>query len=296
MAATTQRPSRWYSDRNAMRAFLGIDSTVTDKDAKIDIMIARASAYIEQKTDRRFIPWTGTKEFDYQGALELVFGDDLLSSTPTITHNDGVDTVAAGDYFLYPLNAADDNRPYLSLEMLYTDDFLFYNDTRQSAIAITGKWGYCEISWLSGSLLTAGITAAATTVPVDAGTDFSIGQTILIGTEQMWISNIATNNLTVTRGMNGTTAAIAANDAPVSILGAPDDIQMAVEILAARWLYRAESSWADTVGSADTRIHYSKALPEEVTSVIKRYRRLVGARHHSSANTDLVGGWAIEER
>ena len=278
MAATTETPRSWYTDRAIARSFLGIESTITTKDAQIDRFIARASKRIETYTGRRFMPWTGTKEFDYQGPGKLILGDDLVSSAPTITHNDGNNTVASGDYFLYPLNAVDDNKPYLYLELLLTDDYMTYQDTRQSAITIDGKWGYCEIAKNSTSLLTAQIDAAVTTVGVDAGTDFSIGQVIKIDDEQMFITNISTNDLTVSRALNGTTAAIHINDSIVYILKAPEDIQMACEILVARWFHRADASWADRVGSGETSRTYRPGMPKGVIEILKPFRRMVGSQ------------------
>jgi len=50
------------------------------------------------------------------------------------------------------------------------------------------------------------MTTTKTTVAVGDGTEFQIDQTILIGSEQMLITGIFTNDLTVTRALNGTTA------------------------------------------------------------------------------------------
>jgi len=276
VTATVETPRSWYTDRNAARVFLGVPSSITVKDAQIDKFIARASKRIEKFTGRRFIPWTGVKEFDYQGTKELIFGDDLVSAS-SVAHGDGTDTIDPTDYFLYPLNAADDNKPYLTLQVLTTDDFIIYDDTRQSAIQITGKWGYCEITKNSTSLLSAAISSTtAITVGVDDGTDFSIGQVIKVDDEQMFITNISTNDLTVSRGLNGTTAATHVNDSIVYILKAPEDIQMACEILVARWLHRADASWADRIGTGDTSKTYKQGMPLEGFELLKPYRRMAG--------------------
>lgn len=49
-------------------------------------------------------------------------------------------------------------------------------------------------------------TSGATTITVTRGTWFAIGNTITIDSEQMYVSGIASNVLTVTRGYNSTTA------------------------------------------------------------------------------------------
>lgn len=292
MAATIEKPGRWYTSREAAKTVIGIDSTLSTKDARIDRAIRQMSEWLEKKTGRRFIPYTGTKEFDYQGPSQIMLGDDLLSVT-TLAHDDGTETVAASDFFLYPLNAADDNKPYLAIEILFTDDVLLYDDTRQSAIQITGKWGYSEILRDSTSLLAEALDASETDIDVDAGTDFDIGQTLLVDSEQMFVTNIATNTLTVKRGMNGTTAAIHVDNSVVYIIEPPADIQMACEIMVARLIHRADAAWADSLGSGESRVSYRGTIPGEVQDVIKFYRRLVGTFQRERGFKDAVGGWYV---
>jgi hypothetical protein len=59
----------------------------------------------------------------------------------------------------------------------------------------------------STSDLTAAITStSATSISVQQGTDFEVNQNVKIGSEEMTVTNIASNTLTVVRGVNGTTA------------------------------------------------------------------------------------------
>ena len=50
-------------------------------------------------------------------------------------------------------------------------------------------------------------STSATSVVVDDGTDFEVGQNIKVDSEEMTITAISTHTLTVVRGANGTTAA-----------------------------------------------------------------------------------------
>jgi len=50
-------------------------------------------------------------------------------------------------------------------------------------------------------------STSATSVVVDDGTDFEVGQNIKVDSEEMTITNISTHTLTVVRGVNSTTAA-----------------------------------------------------------------------------------------
>ena len=68
------------------------------------------------------------------------------------------------------------------------------------------------------SLLAEALDSSETGVDVDDGTEFAVDQVILVGSEQMKISAISSNTLTVTRGFNGTTAASHSDNVQVEIL------------------------------------------------------------------------------
>ena len=84
--------------------------------------------------------------------------------------------------------------------------------------------GY-KFSWLNqqigagGSTVNGAILAAATTLTVDDGTQFRAGMAISVNgsDEVMLVTAISGNDLTVTRGFGGTTAADIADDAVVTI-------------------------------------------------------------------------------
>ena len=68
----------------------------------------------------------------------------------------------------------------------------------------------------STSDLAAAISStSATSISVDDGTDFEVNQNIKVGSEEMTITNISSNTLTVVRGVNGTTAATHSDNANV---------------------------------------------------------------------------------
>tara|TARA_B100000029_G_C17465271_1_gene920053 strand:+ start:146 stop:757 length:612 start_codon:yes stop_codon:yes gene_type:complete len=58
-------------------------------------------------------------------------------------------------------------------------------------------------------------STSATSVVVDDGTDFEVNQNILVGSEEMTVTNISSNTLTVVRGVNGTDAATHSDNANV---------------------------------------------------------------------------------
>ena len=108
---------------------------------------------------------------------------------------------------------------------------------------IDGKWGYREVTENSGSLINdaSGISSTGTSLTMDDGTDFQIGQTIKIESEQLLVTNIATNVLTVVRALNGTSGVSHVDDEQVDILRWPLAVERATLITAARLWKRAPS-------------------------------------------------------
>jgi hypothetical protein len=109
------------------------------------------------------------------------------------------------------------------------------------------------------------MTATKITVPVDDGTQFSIGQTIMIGSEQMLITDISTNDLTVTRELNGTTGVAHADNSDVFILRWPASIERAVLIQTSRiWTRAADFEPFSVDADVDT----------DVRILVEPYKRL----------------------
>lgn len=74
--------------------------------------------------------------------------------------------------------------------------------------------GRSQVTDLDGAIS----STTATSVPVTSATDLKVHDTILVGTEEMHITAISTNTLTVERGYNGTTAATQLDEALVMVL------------------------------------------------------------------------------
>ena len=106
----------------------------------------------------------------------------------------------ANDYLLVPYNS----QPYFILKM--NEDTTKTLEGGQKTLAVAGVWGWSDTS-TTPTTLSAGVNATVTTVPVTAATDLSAGSTIRVGTEQMFVTSVSSNDLTVVRGVHGTTAA-----------------------------------------------------------------------------------------
>lgn len=99
--------------------------------------------------------------------------------------------------------------------------------------------------------------ATKTTVAVDDGTQFEVGQTILVGTEQMLVTALSGNDFTVTRGLNESSAAAYSDNSDVHILRWPASVERATLVQAARiWTRSAdfEPFFVDADVDTDVRL------------------------------------------
>ena len=266
---------RWYVTLNVVKNELGLSGT--GHDAMLQRFIARATAIFERATDRIFIPETRTRYFDFQRAARLVLGYDLLSVT-TLSDDEG--EVDSGDYFLYSGYDDLNTPPYNAIELLGTDDLLYYTDTKQKAITIVGEWGYCNDYENTGLTLAAAITSITATTLTAATKTLEVGWSLLIGDEQMFVSAITTgetnDTATVRRGQGGTEAATHLLAAKIYRYVVPYDVEDAVSEIA-----RLRYELREAMGvSSEKLVDYAVTFQgEQVTknalATIRRYQRLV---------------------
>ncbi len=91
-----------------------------------------------------------------------------------------------------------------------------------------------------------GFDAGEIEVDVASGAALAVGQTILVESEQMYITAISTNTLTVRRGVNGTTAAAHATDTDVYVCLYPDCVREATIIQTSRLWRRSDAPFGVT--------------------------------------------------
>ena len=211
-----------YTTRDDVKDRLDIGDTVDD--AALDLIIEAVSREIEHWTGRRFQPVTQTRYYTAHCGWRLAV-DDLLSVTTLKTDEDGDRTYertwAGTDYELWPWNAPNDfpARPYTSIQTTPNGNYSFPTGGR--AVEIAARWGYSDVRVTSTATLAEDLDASETGVDVSSGTVFKVGQTLRLDSEDMEISAISTNTLTVTRGANGSTAATHSNGAAISVYTYP---------------------------------------------------------------------------
>lgn len=157
--------------------------------------------------------------------------------------------------------------------------------------------------------LSASITSVATTITVGDGSVFQEGHILLVGTEQMWVSevNTTTNVLTVSRSFGGTTNASAAASATVAIVGMArlegdesDDIAFVDRYVGSNWtqilhqevkVTRSQNMLAQYGISEEMAYQGDKAVPA-LMRLLERHFYYNGAGSAGSATTPrTMGGY-----
>ena len=244
---------------------------------------------------RRFYPQLAVKNYDFEDATRLRLFDDLLEAT-TLTTENGAVSITASDYVLAAAKGDYDRTPYkyvILVENAAVSQFS-YSGTIRKATALTGIWGYHD-EWSDAwedsgdSVQDDPLSDSATTITVNDvdGDDinglplrFKTQQLLRIEDEYLWITGTdataGTDELTVRRGMNGSTAASHALDKAIEIFRPMADVRNALKALV-QYLYKHRSSIGSdadrTVATADGILVLPSSLPTEVTKMLRPYRK-----------------------
>ena len=272
-----------YADITTLKSTGVLNISGTGYDTRLRELLEAVSRLIDQYCNRHYYVLVATRKFDGNGGTELSV-QDLISVTSLKT-DDNKDrtfetTWASTDYLLYPSNAdptKDWGRPYsrvlVDIEAGNEDTFTAGMQTVQ----IEGKWGFREVTEDSGADISEGgqFSATDTTLTVTDGSKFAVGHTILIESEQLYVTAISTNDLTVTRGVNGTTAASHANTTDISIYRHPEPVREACLMQTSRLWKRKDSGFSSRVGLPQTGVYdVFRGLDPDVKQLLSAYRKL----------------------
>src|SRR3990167_6994379 len=151
--------SNWYTTRESVKRAVEIKGA--DRDAVIDQHIEVAAREIDRQLNRRFIPLTKVRYFEWPQDADvalynrkaILYLDEDLISVSAITSENGDVTLVAGDYLIEPVN---EGPPYHRIEIdksaVTTTAAFAAGDTTQRAIAVTGSWGYGNDTKAAGTV------------------------------------------------------------------------------------------------------------------------------------------------
>lgn len=250
-----------YANLKTIKSVSLLDITGSSHDTRLLELLEDTSRWIDQHCNRHFFTLQATRLFDVQGSSSRVLVPDLIRITALKSDGDGdklFETAwASGDYILYPLNAEPTQpwgRPYTRLEVGNGSGGLLGARARlprgRSTLQIAGVWGFREDLRTSASVVDGmGIDAAAIEFGVNGGMPFSPGDTLVIGSEQMYVTSTGTTKLKVDRGVNGTTPARHAAASPIRVFRYPAGVTEACLVQTARlWKRKDMAFGTDTQG------------------------------------------------
>lgn len=219
----------------------GMVNQLTSLDDVIVRQVEEVSREFDSETGRQFYSYVATKTLTAISSGRVWLPDLLTATTiKTDTDQDATyeTTLVAADYYLGPENAT--NEPYRELLVNSTGSVGAWPLFR-SGVQVVGLWGYSNETedTLQQVKDAAGINASVTTITVTSVADIDPGDTLVIESEQVNVLTLgaAGTTITVTRGINGTTAAAHAKDTPIYRRRFPRRIEQVVKerVVGLRW-------------------------------------------------------------
>lgn len=259
--------------------------TGTVHDTRLRLLSEAVSREVDRYINRSIYARTDTLFFSGGGGTFLEVPD--LVSVGTLSEDNNMDGTfevdwGAADFILYPYNAkptsTDGNpTPHYAIQVnpasTGTQD-VFQRDTRN--YRIIGTWGYSSVTIAAGVNASASWDSTATTLTLSGTASGTIeaGVTVLIDSEQIYVTNRTGTSITVQRGMNGSTAGTHASGSAVRVFQYPPAIREAVIMQAGRIFKRAQSGFANESGSPEGIITvFRGGLDGDVKALLAPFRK-----------------------
>lgn len=266
-----------YATREQVKRAVSINGA--DKDPIIDRLIESVSRSIESCTKRFFIPETQTRTYRwpnliYGHILTLWLDGDLISVTTLQirAQDSSPTTIPASDFYLEPANHAP---PFDRIEIDLSSGSAFESgDTPQRSVSVEGEWGYSDNTAPAGTV-SSGLDSdsGATTMVCSNAALIGVGDTLLIESERMFVSDRAFANLASIL-LNGALTADQTNDTVT--VDASHGIQ------------------ANEVIKVDSEDMYVKAVNGNDLTVIRAYNGSLLAAHADNTQAQINRTLTIE--
>ena len=145
-----------YINKTDVQNYSGIAINET-LNSFIEGLIETAQDYIEEYTGRKFenVDEDSTRYYDGNGDIKMQINDlrEITSLTVDFLDDSGTDLTKDDDYFLYPLNATEDEKPFTEIQLIQPETRLNLNsrlrsaspylfDIGQRTVKVVGKFGY----------------------------------------------------------------------------------------------------------------------------------------------------------
>ena len=233
---------------------------------------------IDDWLDRTFQPYTATFYYTAESP-NCIMVDDLLSVT-SIKLDLSADrtygtTMTSTNYELGPYNASQKEQPYTIVETRPSGQYDFPIGPR--GVEIVGTWGY----WSRTKTLpvtvsaSAGISTSSTAFTASSPGQIAVGQTVLIDSEQAYVTAVNGSVCSIERAQNGTTLAAHSTAAAIAVYQYPATIVEACRVQATRLVKRRDAPFGSFAGPTDVTENVVEVsrLDPDVEQLIKTYHR-----------------------
>lgn len=198
-----------YANLDVLKRALRLGSATTH-DAFLLECAESASRAVDAYCRRHFYTWSGDRYF---GVIDpcAVLIDDVLTVTAVGADSegdgsfDGEAWVQGTDYSLQPRSK------FPKSQLWPTKNPSKFLGVDREYLKITGAWGYGDGTgsnpWKSTTTTVTIADASTSSATAAAANRIFPGDTLLLGSEQVYVETVESTALTVVRGVNGTTAA-----------------------------------------------------------------------------------------
>ena len=217
-------PKNLYADLDMWERRYSYDEDLSDADrTELEAIMETASRDCDTFCRTHFFAELATVILDGNGVPTLTV-PDLLSVTSIKLDEDRdrtfETTLATSDYLLQRpfVPRPYDTKPYRRIVMDWVNGDFGRFVAQERLVEIIGEWGYTNDTEDTGETVqdSSEQDASQVTLLVSEGSKVSAGQTLLIGSEQEYVTAAPSTTLQVTRGVNGTTKATHANGVTIN--------------------------------------------------------------------------------
>lgn len=278
----------------------GIVVVTNQSKVKIDAYLERATRFIDRFTRRSFFPYYETRRYP----IPYAFYDLMLRRFPSaplnldadlleaIVVNNGITDLSDDKYYLLDTNI------YPKVEIALKFPYYWGGLTgsaisryNQPVCSITGIWGFADYRypyefWIDtyNVIPSGGILANTTTIEVDnvdaidswGNEAFKKGYMIRVGNELMEVTDAdtTTNEITVLRGVRGSTAVAHDEGDKITRWRVVEDIVEACLQVAKTWR-EADLAAGGRIGVSDASSGVELSIPSDPLNTIKMYARSI---------------------
>ena len=251
-----------YVSLDALKSAGVLNITGDEHDERLMAVAEAASRHVDRYCNRAFYVLSVARRFDGSGGPSLLVTDLISVNSDglrTDENGDGYpETIwATSEFRLLPGNSDPDSfgnpasRPYTVIEA--AGERMRFPAGR-GTVRVSGKWGWWRHVRSAGSVESTVAAGGETAVDLAEGSGGRAGQTILVGSEQMYVEARQSNTLNVRRGVNGT--ARVSHDAGTEVFRFeyPAPVGEAALILAVTLWRRGAGAYnsLDTVGNSNS--------------------------------------------